>query len=428
MEKILQKTMTAFLVLLTLMIPVSAGTAGVGSAGTITEGDSTVTISFPYTGVTSAAAESVTLVVSGAALPTQTQTVTLDPVSSGASGTASATLVVNSDLAASSSPYSITLVATSAGNGTTVVTDLSGTVSLNVNAATSEEACSALITNDGELEDEYNPGDTVTIELELENEECGGSTWTDVVFEAWLTDSNGRISSVDDTAEFNLGDEEEDTLRFSFDLEDDADADETYQVVVRATADEAAEYLWMSADNEFSFDVERDEHSILVTSVQYDASTQAGETVDVAVTILNNGEGDEENVQVTLSVAGATQTSSYFTIEEDEEVVRYFTLTVPNGASGEDLLVVRAANADASDSYSGSISVNAAASGSDSLTEEQIEALLDARLSSGDGDEGISVAWIIAGLLIVWMLHQNGCGLRRTKPTRGRKKSKKVYY
>lgn len=419
--------MTVFLVLLTLMIPVSAGTAGAGSASAITEGDGTVTISFPYTGVTSAAAESVQLVVSGSALPTQTQTVTLDPVSSGASGTASATFVVNSGLTASSSPYSITVVATSTGTGTTAVTDLSGTVNMTVNAATSEEACSALVTNDGELEDEYNPGDTVTLELELENEECGGSTWTDVVFEAWLTDSNGRISSVEDTAEFNLGDEEEDTLRFSFDLEDDADAEETYQVVVRATADEAAEYLWMSSNNEFSFDVEREEHSVLITDVQYDASAQAGETVDVAVTMLNNGEGDEGNVQVSLSVAGAAQTSSYFTIEEDEEVVRYFTLTVPNGASGEELLVVRAANADASDSYSGSISVGAAASDSTSLTEDQIEALLDARLSSGDSDSGVSVAWIIAGLLLVWMLHQNG-GLR-TKPTRGRRrKSKKVYY
>jgi len=421
MEKILRKTMTAFLVLLTLMIPVSAGTVGSASDVSITEGDSTVTISFGYTGVTTA--ETVSLTVSGTAVPTQTQTVTLDTVGVGSSGTASATFVVNSGLTPAGGPYTISIAATSA---TATLSALNGTsVDMNVNAATSQEACAALVTNDGELEDEYNPGDTVTIELELENEECGGSTWTDVVFEAWVEDSNGRVSSVEDTSEFNLGDEEEDTLRFSFDLEDDADAEESYQVVVRATADEADEYLWMSANNEFSFEVEREEHSILITDVQYDASAQAGETVDVAVTMLNNGEGDEENVQVSLSVAGAAQTSSYFTIEEDEEVVRYFTLTVPNGASGEELLVVRAANADASDSYSGSINVGAAASDSNSLTEEQINALLDARLSSGDNDSGVSVAWIIAGLLVVWMLHQNS---GKKPAARGRRKSKKVYY
>jgi len=421
MENILRKTMTAFLVLLTLMIPVSAA-AVVGSASnvSITEGEGTVTISFGYTSVTTA--ETVDLTVSGTALPTQTQTVTLDPISSGSSGSASATFVVNSGLTPAGGPYTINIAATST---TATLTSLNGTsIDMTVNAATSEEACAALVTNDGELEDEYNPGDTVTLELELENEECGDSTWTDVEFEAWVSDSNGRISSVEDTSEFNLGDEEEQTLRFSFDLEDDADAEESYQIVVRATADEAAEYLWMSANDEFSFDVEREEHSILITDVDYDASAQAGETVDVAVTMLNNGEGDEDNVQVSLSVAGAAQTSSYFTIEEDEEVVRYFTLTVPSGASGEELLVVRAANADASDSYSGSINVGAAASDSDSLTEEQIEALLDARLSSGDDDSGISVAWIIAGLLVVWMLHQNS----GKKPTRGRRKSKKVYY
>ena len=414
MEKILRKTMTAFLVLLTIMIPVSAGIyAPSNDVIQVTEGDQMIDVNFSYDN-TSLSAGAITLAFAGDAVLDNTQTNTLSAVT-GQDSPHTVSTPLSSGLAVGTHNFTLNV---SQSTWSDVIT-----YTVNVNAATSEEACSALITNDGELEDEYNPGDTVNLELELENEECGGSTWTDVVFEAWLTDSNGRISSVEDTAEFNLGDEEEDTLRFSFDLEDDADAEETYQVVVRATADEAAEYLWMSSNNEFSFDVEREEHSLLITDVQYDASAQAGETVDVAVTMLNNGEGDEGNVQVSLSVAGAAQTSSYFTIEEDEEVVRYFTLTVPNGASGEELLVVRAANADASDSYSGSISVGAA--DSSSLTEEQINALLDARLSGDDEHSGVSLAWIIAGLLLVWTLHQN---VRRSKPTRGRKKSKKVYY
>ncbi len=416
MEKILRKTMTAFLVLLTLMIPVSASIyAPANTVISVTEGDQMIDVTFSYDN-TSLSAGTITLAFAGDAVLDNTQTNTLSAVT-GQDSPHTVSTPLSSGLAVGTHNFTLNV---SQSTWSDVIT-----YTVNVNAATSEEACSALVTNDGELEDEYNPGDTVTIELELENEECGGSTWSDVEFEAWLEDSNGRVSSVENTAEFNLGDEEEETLRFSFNLEDDADAEESYQVVVRATADEAAEYLWMSANNEFSFDVEREEHSILITDVQYDTNAQAGETVDVAVTMLNNGEGDEENVQVSLSVAGAAQTSSYFTIEEDEEVVRYFTLTVPTGASGEELLVVRAANADASDSYSGSISVGAAASDSDSLTEEQINALLDARLSGGDDDSGISVAWIIAGLLVVWMLHQNS----GKKPARGRRKSKKkVYY
>ena len=420
MEKILRKTITAFLVLLTIMIPVSAGIyAPANTVISVTEGDQMIDVTFSYDN-TSLSAGAITLAFAGDAVLDNTQTDTLSAVT-GQDSPHTVSTPLASGLTVGTHDFTLTVSQTVA---TTTWSDVI-TYTVDVNAATSQEACSALVTNDGELEDEYNPGDTVTIELELENEECSES-WTDVEFEAWLEDSNGRVSSVENTAEFNLGDEEEDTLRFSFNLEDDADADETYQVVVRATADEAAEYLWMSADNEFSFDVERDEHSILITSVQYDESTHAGETADVAVTMLNNGEGDEDNVQVSLSVAGAVQTSSYFTIEEDEEVVRYFTLTVPNGASGEELLVVRAANADASDSYSGSINVGAAATDSSSLTEAQIEALLDARLSGDDEHHsGVSMAWIIAGLLLVWMLHQNG---GRAKPTRGRKKSKKVYY
>jgi len=416
MEKILRKTITAFLVLLAIMIPVSAGIyAPASNVISVTEGDQMIDVTFSYDN-TSLSAGAITLAFAGDAVLDNTQTATLSSVT-GQDAIFTVSTPLASGLAVGDHTFTLTV-----SQGTTTIWSDVITYTVNVNAATEAIACLALVTNDdGELEDEYNPGDTVTLELEIENDQCD-NTWTDVMFEAWISDSEGRISSIEDTAEFNLGDDEEETVSFDFDLDEDL-SEGTYTVYARATADEADELLW---EESYNFEVERDEHNILITDVQYDANAQAGKTVDVAVTMLNNGQGDEDNVRIGLSVAGASQTSSYFTIEEDEEVVRYFTLTLPSGANGEELLVVRAANADASDSYSGSINVGAvAATDSSSLTEAQIEALLDARLSGDGEDSGVSFAWIIAGLLLVWILHQNG---GRTKPTRGRKKSKKVYY
>ena len=416
MEKILRKTITAFLVLLTIMIPVSANIyAPASTVISVTEGDQIIDLTFSYDNI-SLSAGAITLAFAGDAVLDNTQTATLSSVT-GQDAIFTVSTPLASGLAVGDHTFTLTV-----SQGTTTIWSDVITYTVNVNAATEAIACLALVTNDdGELEDEYNPGDTVTLELEIENDQCDNA-WTDVMFEAWISDSEGRISSIEDTAEFNLGDDEEETVSFDFDLDEDL-SEGTYTVYARATADEADELLW---EESYSFEVERDEHNILITDVQYDANAQAGKTVDVAVTMLNNGQGDEDNVRIGISVAGVSLTSSYFTIEEDEEVVRYFTLTLPSGANGEELLVVRAANADASDSYSGSINVGAvAATDSSSLTEAQIEALLDARLSGDGEDSGVSFAWIIAGLLLVWILHQNG---GRTKPTRGRKKSKKVYY
>ena len=398
------------------MIPVSANIyAPASNVISVTEGDQMIDVTFSYDN-TSLSAGAITLAFAGDAVLDNTQTATLSSVT-GQDAIFTVSTPLASGLAVGDHTFTLTV-----SQGTTTIWSDVITYTVNVNAATEAIACLALVTNDdGELEDEYNPGDTVTLELEIENDQCD-NTWTDVMFEAWISDSEGRISSIEDTAEFNLGEDEEETVSFDFDLDEDL-SEGTYTVYARATADEADELLW---EESYNFEVERDEHNILITDVQYDANAQAGKTVDVAVTMLNNGQGDEDNVRIGISVAGVSLTSSYFTIEEDEEVVRYFTLTLPSGANGEELLVVRAANADASDSYSGSINVGAvAATDSSSLTEAQIEALLDARLSSDGEDSGVSFAWIIAGLLLVWILHQNG---GRTKPTRGRKKSKKVYY
>jgi hypothetical protein len=411
--------MTAFLVLLTLMIPVSAYTVGAPTVDAIESGDDTFTVSFTYTGTT--ANTTMNLTVSGNGVQTQTQTVTLTGVTAGTQGTASATFVAGSvtngtvltfdaDAPAAVTLADVTLID---GQSTTIV----------VNPETVDELEANLVA-DNDYEDEVSPGDTIVLELELEN---GNTIYNDVSLEAYLIDGNGlRVSDIQETGDFNLGVEEEEVVTMEFDVEEDLD-EGTYQIYVVATSDEGTLF-----EETYDVTVERDEHSLVVTDLRV-SNAAAGETVDVAVTILNNGQTDEDDVLVSLSVAGETVTSDYFTVEEDEELVRYFTLTLPSGASGNELVTVSVANEDVSVSSSTTVNVDARNQAA-SLTEEQVAALLEARLNQGNnnGFDDLSLGWLVAGLLVVYLLVSNR-GLMPTTSraastsSRGRKSSKKYY-
>ena len=416
MENLVKKTMTAFLVLLTLMIPVSAATVSTPSIAAIENGDDTFTVSFTYTGVS--ADETMDLTVSGNGVTTQTQTVTLSPVTAGNSGTASATFVAGSV----SDGTAITLAVSNAP-ATGDYTALNGTsVNMTVNPETVDELEATLVA-DNDYEDEVSPGDTIVLELELEN---GNNVYNDVSLEAYLRDSNGlRVSEVQETSDFNLVAEEEETVTMQFEVEEDLE-EGTYEIYVVGTSDEGTLF-----EETYSVAVEREENSLVVTDLRVSNGATAGETVDVAVTILNNGQTDEDNVLVSLSVAGATVTSDYFTVEEDEELVRYFTMTLPTGASGNEVVTVNVANEDVSVSASSTVNVDAVAQ-TTSLTEEQVAALLDARLNNNSDANGMSLGWLVAGLLLVYLLVSSKGMMPTTSratstSSRGRKSSKKYY-
>lgn len=416
MENLVKKTMTALLVLLTLMIPVSAATVSTPSIAAIENGDDTFTVSFTYTGVS--ADETMDLTVSGNGVTTQTQTVTLSPVTAGNSGTASATFVAGSV----SDGTAITLAVSNAP-ATGDYTALNGTsVNMTVNPETVDELEATLVA-DNDYEDEVSPGDTIVLELELEN---GNNVYNDVSLEAYLRDSNGlRVSEVQETSDFNLVAEEEETVTMQFEVEEDLE-EGTYEIYVVGTSDEGTLF-----EETYSVAVEREENSLVVTDLRVSNGATAGETVDVAVTILNNGQTDEDNVLVSLSVAGQTVTSDYFTVEEDEELVRYFTMTLPTGASGNEVVTVNVANEDVSVSASSTVNVDAVAQ-TTSLTEEQVAALLDARLNNNSDANGMSLGWLVAGLLLVYLLVSSKGMMPKTSratstSSRGRKSSKKYY-
>jgi methionine-rich copper-binding protein CopC len=437
MENLIKKTMTAFLVLLTLMIPVSAAVSLDNSDNrviNIETDDSYVDVVFYYQNSDMAANETVELTFSSDALRYDS-THELIALAGNVRTMSTVRLLLADNL--NPGNYSMTVEDNSTSG---LFTGNSGAYTLVVSTVTPDYYEPGLV-QDNDYEDEVSPGDTLVLELELDmsevntgSDESNHVTYEDVSIEAYLVDAQGnRVSDIQETSDFNLGTDEEETVTLQFEVEEDLE-EGTYYIFLDAVADEGRlfQFTHQSTDS-LKFDVERADHSLVVTDLRASNGATAGDSLDVAVTILNNGQGDENNVLVSLSVAGETTTSNYFTVEEDEELVRYFTLTLPSGASGNELVTVAVANEDVSVSSSTTVNVEARNQAA-SLTEEQVAALLEARLNQGNnnGFDDLSLGWLVAGLLVVYLLVSNR-GLMPTTSraastsSRGRKSSKKYY-
>ena len=132
-----------------------------------------------------------------------------------------------------------------------------------------------------------------------------------------------------------------------------------------------------------NFDVERHEHSLTIESVTHNSNAQAGDTYSVAVSVMNNGESYEENVVITVAMAGTTQTSATFAIDQDEEIVQYFNLAVPSDAQASEVLTVLVNGEDSSARYTAEVNVGASAT----VSSAGLSATVDS-VSKTVGSEG----------------------------------------
>jgi hypothetical protein len=232
---------------------------------------------------------------------------------------------------------------------------------LTVNAATPTIHEENLITADLD-ETTLNPGDTVVVDIDLEN---GATDYDEVTVEAKIIDSNNE--RIGDKVEVTVGHLEADydeTMTLSMELPSDLDTG-AYTVEISVTGDvESGAVVYTNAQLDtatLNFDVERHTHSLSIESVQHNSNTQSGDTYSVAVSVLNNGENYEENVVITVSMAGVTQTSTTFAIDQDDEIVQYFNLNIPSDAQSSEVLTVLVNGEDSSARYADEVTVGASA-------------------------------------------------------------------
>jgi hypothetical protein len=233
-------------------------------------------------------------------------------------------------------------------------------------------------------EDDLNPGDVVEIEIEIES---STSDYEDVTVEARVLNSNNE--RVGDIVDENLGHleiDEEETVTMSIALPSDLDTG-AYTVEIVVTGDvESGSVVYQNVQLDaetLNFDVERHDHSLTIDSVEHNSNAEAGDTYSVAVTVTNNGLNYEENVVITVSIAGTTTTSSVFAIDENDEIVQYFNLNIPSDAQNTEVLTVLVNGEDTSARYTANVNVGASAT----VSSAGLSATVDS-VSKNVGSEG----------------------------------------
>ena len=270
------------------------------------------------------------------------------------------------------------------------------------------DAARVIVITDFDFDDEVKPGETVKFTVELTN----NGTVDLVSVEAKVT-----IENIDDNEDV------EDTVDFG-DLDAGKDEDKSVSLVIPANADDdtfdvSVEVEWKVkggskqsyTQSDWTIDVEKPKHQVFMTSVDFDKDRyEAGDTVQVAVSLLNTGANDETMKIKVSSDVGASAESATFTLDESAETTQYLKFTVPEETKdGKYFVVVSAA-------YGGLSAVDKLileVAGSDADTEVEI-----VEPEEGETEEipGAAIALGIIALILIALIVWFGKDLMNGKP------------
>lgn len=191
------------------------------------------------------------------------------------------------------------------------------------------------ITDDDE---DFYPGDKIEIEVDIEND--GDEEIEDIVVEAILYDvTDGKRIDVIKSEEFDLDEDEDETIELILEIPEDLDTDNDLVVFISAYEDgnDAENCDWESNDD---LDFKRRKHDIAIEKVLVTPSTaKAGSTVEVKVDVENVGDRDEDDsyVRVKNGELGIDKKSELFEVEayekgDDDEYSVTISFTVPTNA------------------------------------------------------------------------------------------------
>jgi len=193
--------------------------------------------------------------------------------------------------------------------------------------------------NEPDNGDEFAPGETIDIEVNIEN---NNDDPMDVVVEAFLYNLDGddeieRVTS--DSVEIDDGDD--DDFDLSLDIpSQDLDEDDEYILFIKAF-DDGNEDENCNEDS-IDIDIEREDHKVVVESFTVLPNIlSCNDVASMTVTVLNIGSKDERDilVEVKQPELGISESSEEFDLNNDDDAVRRFTFTVPDNAQAKDYTV-----------------------------------------------------------------------------------------
>ncbi len=196
-----------------------------------------------------------------------------------------------------------------------------------------------------EPDDELEPGEDFTVEVTIENTE--NFDMDDVQIEVWVQNIDDTDDLEAESTEFSLGNGDDKTKSFDFEIPYNVDAD-SYNILVKVTGEDEDD-----SSNDFKFyelfrnylTVEKDEDEDVVF-LNYESSTNGlmcGESFTAYIDIVNVGEDDLEDMYVKLKIDDLSieYTSNEFDLDstdsDDREKQLQFLVTLPSGLTSNEL-------------------------------------------------------------------------------------------
>lgn len=215
---------------------------------------------------------------------------------------------------------------------------------------------------------DFDSSDEFDVDIEFENR--GNRDLDEVTVQAWICeddefcDIDDRDSVVDDEEDIgNLDSDDSDDSTLTLDLNDaDIDEDNDYFLHVRVFDDDRG--IDEECDEEvFDLDIEEERDDLTIDDVEFE-NLVCGQRARVIVTLENNGQRDQNDVKVSVSVTGANiaDESEEFDLDSDDR--RFITLDplIPADIEAKPYTFnIRARSDDTSDSETFTQSIQCAA-------------------------------------------------------------------
>lgn len=191
-------------------------------------------------------------------------------------------------------------------------------------------------------EDEYAPGDTIQIEVDVDNDYATKDV-EDIQVEALLYDiTEGDELDSAESERFDLDDgDSKNNIKLELQVPDDADEDNEFRIFVRVYED-GNEDENCRTDSE-TITIERNKNDVIVDKFDIlPASVKPGESAELSVNVLNIGSDDQDDVtiEITNRQLGISLSSERFGLDRyddsDDSATKTFTIKIPETAEPKD--------------------------------------------------------------------------------------------
>ncbi|HIH38095.1 hypothetical protein J4460_04115 [Candidatus Woesearchaeota archaeon] len=193
--------------------------------------------------------------------------------------------------------------------------------------------------DDGEIFHDIKPGDTIEIEVEVENNFPNDDALDFSIENVKVrADADDRYFKIDDYETMGtIRRDNSDKILFSYVVDDDVE-DSTYDVVISATGrDENRANHGDKMSISFEVDIPSD-YLTIYSSGASPESIGCARSTDIGVTILNSGDNKQRRAIIKLESAqlGIKETSGTFEVDTGDRATRSFHVKIPDDTSEGD--------------------------------------------------------------------------------------------